>query len=300
MCYQVHKGHSIRIWEDHLHPSIHSFRPVAREGTEPSGHILHVSDLINPEARQWDEALIRSIFDDQTGQAILNIHLSQTPLEDKIIWQPDGKGQFSTKSAYLTNNSVNFQDTGPLSTRQWNKLWSSNIQERLKTFLWRIAWDALPVRAKFESFHPQANEDNLTCPLCNVEKETVNHLFLSCHFSRVLWRNSPWPLDIAVFADKPIQTWIGAILSPHDSLAIPYDQAPDFLLFAVPAMDSVWFSRNRVVHGDEPVQTMTLLTTTQKLFLEHPAAWTDIKRGPPCTLCTDCLPQCPLTYWSRY
>lgn len=128
MCYQVHKGHSIRIWEDHLHPSIHSFRPVAREGTEPSGHILHVSDLINPEARQWDEALIRSIFDDQTGQAILNIHLSQTPLEDKIIWQPDGKGQFSTKSAYLTNNSVNFQDTGPLSTRQWNKLWSSNIQ----------------------------------------------------------------------------------------------------------------------------------------------------------------------------
>lgn len=66
-----------------------------------------------------------------------------------------------------------------------------------------------------------------------------------------------------MFADKPIQTWIGAILSPHDSLAIPYDQAPDFLLFAVPAMDSVWFSRNRVVHGDEPVQTMTLLTTTQ-------------------------------------
>lgn len=130
MCYQVHKGHSIRIWEDHVH---HSFRPVAREGTEPPGHILHVSDLINPEARQWDEALIRSIFDDQTGQAILNIHLSQTPLEDKIIWQPDGKGQFSTKSAYLTNNSVNFQDTGPLSTRQWNKLWSSNIQERLKT-----------------------------------------------------------------------------------------------------------------------------------------------------------------------
>lgn len=37
----VHKGHSIRIWEDHLHPSIHSFRPVAREGTEPTGHIFN-------------------------------------------------------------------------------------------------------------------------------------------------------------------------------------------------------------------------------------------------------------------
>ncbi len=23
MCYQVHKGHSIRIWEDHVHPFIH-------------------------------------------------------------------------------------------------------------------------------------------------------------------------------------------------------------------------------------------------------------------------------------
>lgn len=83
-----------------------------------------------------------------SAQAILSIHLPQLTLGDKRIWAPDQKGTFSTKSAYLVDQANRFQEQGPLSQKEWNPLLSSNIQERRKHLIWRVAWDALPVRAK--------------------------------------------------------------------------------------------------------------------------------------------------------
>ena len=137
-----------------------------------------------------------------------------------------------------------------------------------------ISFVMFSVRAKFMNFNQEQDEEDLTCPLCKTGIERVNHLFLSCNFTQVLWRHSSWPLDIAVFADKPIKDWIATILSPHETDAIPQDQASDFLLFAALAFDSIWFARKRAVHCGESTQAMTLVNSTHRTFLEHKAAWT--------------------------
>jgi hypothetical protein len=64
----------------------------------------------------------------------------------------------------------------------------------------------------------------------------------------MIWRESPWPLDIIRFSELPIDEWMKIILAPKDSLAIHSEQGQDFLLYAAIVMDSIWLARNKVVH----------------------------------------------------
>jgi hypothetical protein len=72
------------------------------------------------------------------------------------------------------------------------------MHERLKllgkNFIWRVGWNLL-------SSSPLKHEMDSCCP---YEVESMDHLFLTCHFLRMIWRESFWPMNTLKFANRPI------------------------------------------------------------------------------------------------
>jgi hypothetical protein len=104
------------------------------------------------------------------------------------------------------------------------------MQHRLKHLLWRIAWNALPVRVNLFKYIPSISFDEWVCPICNGPQESIQHVFLGCIFAKTVWRTSRWPLNTESFAALPIEVWIKAIIKPHELLGIPINEVHHFQL----------------------------------------------------------------------
>jgi hypothetical protein len=74
-----------------------------------------------------------------------------------------------------------------------------------------------------EDFNPHSLGcyKTLTHSLRSHSFETTNHLFIDCDLTRIIWRQSKWPLSISTFTDFPITCWINIIFNPFNSLNIP-------------------------------------------------------------------------------
>jgi hypothetical protein len=103
----------------------------------------------------------------------------------KFIWTPSANGMFNTKSAHkLISSQRTHLSSSPLPAANWKKLWKLNLNDRLKLFLWKIAWDIVPSKSKLNSVFPIPQTD-LVCPLCNVEEDSLSRLFFKCFFARI-------------------------------------------------------------------------------------------------------------------
>jgi hypothetical protein len=101
----------------------------------------------------------------------------QPDIEDYHIWQFAPTGQYSAKSAYEA------MFIGAVQFNPWERIWKSWAPGKCKFFMWLAAHNKCRTAdrlAKRGLAHPDH------CPLCDQE-ETINHLLLSCVFSRQVW-----------------------------------------------------------------------------------------------------------------
>jgi hypothetical protein len=100
--------------------------------------------------------------------------------DDQSVWRHEASGRFSSKSCY----EVMF--TGSILFEPWKRLWKSWAPPKCKTFLWLAmrnkCWTT-DTWAKRGLPHPEA------CPLCDQEKEIVQHLLTTCVFARQFWHS---------------------------------------------------------------------------------------------------------------
>ncbi|XP_060964475.1 uncharacterized protein LOC133033584 [Cannabis sativa] len=121
--------------------------------------------------------------------------------QDKWIWTLESNGQFSCKSAYLSQAL----DRGPhcvVAPALWNNFWNSKILERHKVIWCCILSNALPVRSIIGR---RFQIENSNFPFCGLGEESMEHLFLSCEVVQHLWRASPW--GIYPVCDNEIRVW---------------------------------------------------------------------------------------------
>lgn len=104
---------------------------------------------------------------------------------------------------------------------------------------------------------PSINSEVWSCPMCNSNVETIEHVFLGCDIARIIWIQSDWNID--AFESFHISSWIKAISEPSKYLEIPSKEVHDFQLFAAIAMDMIWYSRNQVVHNSSKIDMPSLL-----------------------------------------
>jgi hypothetical protein len=108
-------------------------------------------------------------------QRLMMVQLTNTP--DKFVWKLTDSGTFSVKSMYLDlmNGHTPF-------LRKY--LWKLKIPLKIKKFMWFLNNKVLLTKDNLV----KRNWHGCTkCCFCN-EPETINHLFLSCPFAKIVWR----------------------------------------------------------------------------------------------------------------
>ncbi|KAB1226989.1 hypothetical protein CJ030_MR1G014989 [Morella rubra] len=165
-----------------------------------------------------------------------------------------------------------------MSEQDWKLLWQVKMQDRLKLILWKIAAEALPLRATiFARMGATDNLDTILCPLCSNQAETALHLFQHCPVSRILWRNSAWPLDIANIPTSSPADLIKKLLNADDSLGIPPPQLQMFIINAAIIFYELWYSRNQLLHAGIPCIIKAKLVALARRYADHFHAWHQVQ-----------------------
>jgi hypothetical protein len=118
-----------------------------------------------------------------------------------------------------------------------------------------------------------AYQPNTACPLCKTGPNSIRHLFFHCHFARVIWRLSPWPLDSTSLDSSDLCDWIQIILSPGSRLHIPSSEHHRFQVSATITCDLLWFHRNKTFHDGSAFDARILARIILKNYHQHCDAW---------------------------
>ncbi|KAJ9547496.1 hypothetical protein OSB04_020039 [Centaurea solstitialis] len=103
---------------------------------------------------------------------------------DKWCWEGDSDGEY-------TVSSLRGIIDGVLNPPNDNMcFWNNWLPLRIKCFMWRLLLNRIPTRTNLSK--RGVNTPSLLCPLCNLEEETVDHLFCSCSAVKDLWK---WMCD---------------------------------------------------------------------------------------------------------
>jgi hypothetical protein len=270
-CHRAHSHSPIPIWNAPWIPSMPSFIPVPLFPGPPNSTNLVLSDLINPNST-WNIPLISSLFDTHSVREIKKTAIS-SPSISEFLWTPSSSGKFTTSSAYRFISSLRVSAySTPFVPAQWKQLWKLKLNARLKLFLWKIAWDIVPSKARLQAVFPISPDDSM-CPLCNMEEDSLLHLFFNCSFARIAWRSSFWPLDSQAWSSLSLSSWVQGIISPHAAFGIPKDDVHLFQIFSAVLCDRLWFCRNKAIHEGSIPDISKLALSIKKTASAHAAAW---------------------------
>jgi hypothetical protein len=112
--WRVGTGEGIDVWSDPWIPRGTTRRPRTPNGLDEP---MRVADLINQDSGQWDEDLVRFVFQHEDAEEILSIPI-RAGMEDGVAWHFDKKGIFSVKSAYRLGVSLRDSRQDLKGTRQ--------------------------------------------------------------------------------------------------------------------------------------------------------------------------------------
>ena len=99
----------------------------------------------------------------------------------KDVWSYTwGSREFSAKKYY----NFYFRDMRAHKTYQW--LWKSKVTTKIKVFGWLVLSDRLNTRNMLKRRHYNIGT-NLSCLLYGQKEEDIDHMILTCPFSRSCW-----------------------------------------------------------------------------------------------------------------
>lgn len=121
------------------------------------------------------------IEENDLKRLIHGVHLSfSTP--DEVIWAPDKNGSFSVKSV----STELAKTSSPVNLEATKLMWRGLVPPRIEIFVWLSCLGKLNTRAKLAKINViLAAEDS--CPFCQSESETVDHILLHCKYSWKVW-----------------------------------------------------------------------------------------------------------------
>lgn len=105
---------------------------------------------------------------------------------DSLVWKSSLNGNSNLKSAYVL--ALNSSDDGQCLTvnggaLNFNWVWKSLCHVRRKYFVWKLIHNGLSVNDRLVSGDIGINS---LCPLCGLEAESTQHLFMSCSMTSLI------------------------------------------------------------------------------------------------------------------
>jgi hypothetical protein len=240
LIWRIGDGKDARIWGDSWipRPSTYSIQSPVR--------LLHpqarVVELIDQDSRRWNAALVESIFQKEEAELIKNIPLSPLGPKDCKIWRCTANGEFSVRSAYhmemelmeLGGCGSSYSNTENLV---WKTCWKMKVPNAVKMFLWKACHNLLPTKANLAKMGVILTS---TCPLCEREEETVEHILWSCPTAQDVWGGSITKFQKRVCGESLFIQVFEVLMGKCEM--------EELELFATIARQ-IWLRRNTVIHG---------------------------------------------------
>ena len=116
---------------------------------------------------------------------IKGILLPKSDIPDTPIWGPSSNGQFTVKLATWLAHKPH------QNMPQWCFSWISSLDlpPKLLIFLWQLCHSSsIGVR---QVLHQWKILPFGSCPLCHIQYETIDHLFIACPSIQQFWNSHP-------------------------------------------------------------------------------------------------------------
>jgi hypothetical protein len=175
-CLRVSQFSSSSIWTSNWVPTIPNFKPRPKYLLNRNFPSLQIMDLIDLVCLSWKASSIHALFDSILANEILKIRISTDP-GSQFIWTPSTSRRFTTSSVY---SLIIASTSNPPSSSVSSLFWKLNLNDRLKLFLWKIAWNILPTKACLGQLFPISDT---RYPLCKVANDSLSLLFFECFFA---------------------------------------------------------------------------------------------------------------------
>jgi hypothetical protein len=261
-CKLVGSGDSILVWNEPWIPGLPDFKHVPKASLDIIP-CLTVAQLMNEAKSQWNQNMLSSLFDQDTILAIQNIPRWRVNQQDRWIWLKTYTGEFSVKSTFREACQV---DQGIEVNAVMKKIWQTQLHQRLKMLLWRIAASVLPTSDSLIRFLPNLE---ISSPFCNVCDESIIHLFWECSLARAIW------FGLSGICTDHFQPACGVdlvevIVFPCADLVDALDM-DSFILKGALILDLLWKARNNKVHGEGFLEARKLMLDFGRIWREHSA-----------------------------
>jgi len=122
-----------------------------------------VADLMSGESWYW--GIIAGIFNDHDRKAISKLALLNRDGEDRLISKFNRHGIYTVRPTYRYATETLVDNVEYQVSREWLKMWSLKIPQRVKVFLWRAMRGVLPTRIPLQD---RGVPCTYCCPFCET------------------------------------------------------------------------------------------------------------------------------------
>jgi hypothetical protein len=162
----VGDGSNIKIWGDRWLPTPTSYS--VQSPIRILDEMDVVSKLIDGEQGSWKHELIRVILELDEARVILQSPLSPSLPPNRLTWRGTTNDLFSVRSAYHLSKELVERNGGQRSNEEkdqgvWKDLWSLEVPNQVKMFMWRAFQNLLPTKA---TLYKRKVVKEASCPCC--------------------------------------------------------------------------------------------------------------------------------------
>ncbi|WOL07906.1 hypothetical protein Cni_G16656 [Canna indica] len=135
------------------------------------------------EKGEWILEKIDVLFGNMLIDRIKGLKIGKQTEKGKWVWGSSRNGELTVRKAYqvLKDNNDGTEDMN----FDWKRMWSLKVGERVKYFLWKLAWGRLPTSGWPYKF--SGNEED-KCFICNKGLDVQNHIFFQYEIVDEYWR----------------------------------------------------------------------------------------------------------------
>lgn len=120
-------------------------------------------------------------FGDFLGSLVPNLCNYEHGSTNFWVWQPHSSNLKLSSAIY---HHLNSNTDLVLEWPGWHKLWRLHVAPRVKHFIWLMFHGRLSTTDFLNSINIGPNT---LCIFCNLENESMEHLFLDCRYAQLVW-----------------------------------------------------------------------------------------------------------------
>lgn len=179
-------GADIQAATDPWLPTKRDFR-IEPTQTWEDNQEMKVSSLIDNSTGTWNENLIFQLATPGDISHVLNLHLPVQGTHDRILWPYTDHGNVMVKTNYHSLKEAEEMRPPSLNTLRsttiWSAVWKTKTLPKIKTFIWRMLANSLPVMANLRRRGMLVMQGWRMCGMT----EDVEHMLFRCNGTKPLW-----------------------------------------------------------------------------------------------------------------